>query len=82
MKPEESIVRVAAGAPASPGVVLATIAAETGGGVYTWTRYKGVGPASGNCTELNASTGISAGTRVVLHKAEGVYYFFFPVEAC
>lgn len=62
--------------------VLATITGETGGGVYTWDRFAGEGPASGSATELNLSTGIANNTNVVLHYAGGTYYFFFPVEEC
>jgi hypothetical protein len=62
--------------------VLAEIATEVGGGVYTWTRFAGSGAASGEATELNESTGITPGTRVVLHRAGGAYYFFFPVRTC
>lgn len=61
--------------------VLAKIESEVGSGVYRFSTYKGDGPAgTGNvCTELNISTGISVGTKVVCHKADGSYYFFFPV---
>ena len=71
--------------PATPvGIVLATISSEVGAGVYNWTKLFGSGPESGTARELNLSTGINAGTKVVLHyanKTEG-YFFFFPVEDC
>jgi hypothetical protein len=76
------VVRQPDAVSAPDAAILAEIDSEVGDGVYTWTRYKGRGPSEGEATELNGSTGIVAGTRVVLHKAEGTYYFFFPVSSC
>lgn len=65
-----------------PRTLLAEIESEVGSGVYTWTRFSEDGPKSGSATELNESTGIVAGTKVVLHRSRQTWYFFFPIEEC
>lgn len=62
--------------------VLAEITGENGAGNYDWDLFVGEGPPSGVAQELNNSTGIIAGTRVVLHFAESQWWFFYPIEDC
>ena len=66
----------------APSAVLANITSEVGAGVYNWALHLGAGPATGQASELNLSTGIIAGTKVVLHRVGADFHFFFPVEDC
>lgn len=53
------------------------VAEITGGGEegYTWTKHSGPGPDGGSAREVNDTGGVSAGTRVVLFKIKGEWWF-------
>lgn len=64
--PDTIVVTLGAEVPVSSSVEV---------GTYNWTLYKGSGPASGTAIELNGTTGLEAGTRVILRRAAGEWYF-------
>lgn len=66
----------------SGGIILATIGSRVSGSLYNWTKFAGSGTSSGQATEMNGSTAVAAGMKVVLHQADGSFYFFFPIASC
>ena len=59
----------------APDRIVAHLTSETGDGVYAFALDAGLGPATGECTEVALTTGIAADTPVVLHRVGGVWWF-------
>jgi hypothetical protein len=62
--------------------ILAELTISYGDGLHAWRKWKGRGPCAGICLELNGShVEIPPSTRVVLHEADGRFYYFWPTYA-
>lgn len=67
------------------GRLVVSLVADLGGGYYSWTRLKGEGPDTGQgagtgvsdtrALEVTGATGITGGTKVLIFRIEGVWYF-------
>lgn len=62
-----------------PSTILAKITGELPtAGEYEFEIHKGPGPDTGEAVELEAMENIAVDTLVVLHRAEGKWYFNYP----